>query len=57
MPARPASFTDHLHRELLLGASERDLGKRGGCFELMQQRDVFAVAQLQQHLASLHLLA
>jgi hypothetical protein len=48
-------FADHLHRKLLLGTSERDLGQRGGCFELTQLGDVFAVAQLQQHLAFLHL--
>jgi len=50
-------FADHLHRQLFLGATIRDLGQRGGGFELTQLGDVFAVAQLQQHLAFLHLLA
>ena len=50
-------LADHLHRELLLRASEGELGERGGRLELMQQGDVFAVTQLQQHLTLLHLLA
>ena len=43
-------LADHLHGELVPGTGEGDVGERRGGLELMQQRDVLAVAQLQQQL-------
>ena len=48
---------DHLDRDLALGALEGDLRERRSRLQLMQQRDVIAVAQLQQQLALLHVIA
>ena len=50
-------LADRLHGQLLFRAAEGHLGQRGGGFELVQLGDVFAVAQLQQHLAFLDLVA
>ena len=50
-------LTDCLHRQLFLHTTEGHLGKHGSGFELMQLGDILSVAQLQQHLAFLDLLA